>query len=77
MTNRLFFVNSLVKHQQSKATMDPETIKKVNMGGQNDMKRLTLEDFEQLQKRTLEKHFNSKKKHKGFKKKLKLVLRND
>lgn len=77
MTNRLFFVNSLVRQQQKKATMDEKNYAKHNPAEQMLMKKLTLEDFEKFEKKTLQKHFHTKRKHKGFKKNLKLILRKD
>ena len=63
ISKNLFFVNSLVKKQ--KGTIDYDKFKNVKIKVKKNSKKLTLEDYEKFNEITIEKHLNTKMKHKG------------
>lgn len=77
ISNKNFFMNTLAKDRGNKATFEFETSKPTSASNLTNPKELTLEDYEKFKQKTIEKHLSTKTKHKGFKKKLKLVLRKD
>jgi hypothetical protein len=74
-------MNTLLKDQKDKNTLNYKKFTPLSDNKVDNDNHLTLEDYEKFKQKTIEKHFkpnsNSKTKHKGFKKKLKLILRKD